>query len=192
MDHANAPLSEWQNFYVIVGSAAGALTGLQFVVITLIAQARAARSMREIRAFGTPTVVHFCTALLLSALMTAPWRTLEIFAACLAAGGISGIVYFARVLWHARASEYSPDVEDWFWYVAFPFAAHACLLITAALFFWKLPYAAAVLAANSVFFILLGVHNAWDTVTYIAVQRHNATGSGDSSAINDTVGQRQN
>ena len=30
-------LSGWENFYVIVGSSAGALIGLQFVVITLIA-----------------------------------------------------------------------------------------------------------------------------------------------------------
>jgi len=31
-------LSGWENFYVIVGSSAGALIGLQFVVITLIAE----------------------------------------------------------------------------------------------------------------------------------------------------------
>jgi len=31
------PLGTWQNFYVIVGSSAGALIGLQFVVMTLIA-----------------------------------------------------------------------------------------------------------------------------------------------------------
>jgi hypothetical protein len=30
-------LAGWENFYVIVGSSAGALIGLQFVVITLIA-----------------------------------------------------------------------------------------------------------------------------------------------------------
>jgi hypothetical protein len=30
-------LTGWENFYVIVGSAAGALIGLQFVVVTLIA-----------------------------------------------------------------------------------------------------------------------------------------------------------
>ena len=30
-------LSGWENFYVIVGSSAGALIGLQFVVMTLIA-----------------------------------------------------------------------------------------------------------------------------------------------------------
>ena len=32
------PLDTWQNFYVIVGTAAATLTGLMFVVITLIAQ----------------------------------------------------------------------------------------------------------------------------------------------------------
>jgi hypothetical protein len=31
-------LDGWENFYVIVGSSAGALIGLQFVVITLIAE----------------------------------------------------------------------------------------------------------------------------------------------------------
>ena len=41
MDHITLPaLRNWQNFYEIVGSSAGALTGLQFVVITLITQTR--------------------------------------------------------------------------------------------------------------------------------------------------------
>jgi hypothetical protein len=31
-------LGEWESFYVIVGSSAGALIGLQFVVIALIAE----------------------------------------------------------------------------------------------------------------------------------------------------------
>ena len=49
-------LTAWQNFYVIVGSSAGALIGLQFVVMALIA------NMPDIRvqtlageAFVTPT-----------------------------------------------------------------------------------------------------------------------------------------
>ena len=61
------PLAPWESFYVIVGSSAGALTGLQFVVLALIADAEAAvavsSNMLEIRAFGTPTVVHFCAVL---------------------------------------------------------------------------------------------------------------------------------
>ncbi len=51
-------LPAWQNFYVIIGSAAAALTGLMFVVITLIARAGQRRSSESVGAFGTPTVVH--------------------------------------------------------------------------------------------------------------------------------------
>src|SRR6266851_422466 len=71
------PLARWESFYVIVGSSAGALTGLQFVVMALIAEAESGSSMLEVRAFGTPTVVHFCAALLISAVLSAPWHSLS-------------------------------------------------------------------------------------------------------------------
>ena len=38
-----SPLDQWDNFYMIVGTSAGALIGLQFVVMTLIAEGRLAR-----------------------------------------------------------------------------------------------------------------------------------------------------
>ena len=77
MGEVLSPLAPWESFYVIVGSSAGALTGLQFVVIALIAEAEAAASMLEVRAFGTPTVVHFCAVLFISAALSAPWHTLS-------------------------------------------------------------------------------------------------------------------
>ena len=57
------PLAAWESFYVIVGSSGAALTGLQFVVIVLVAESRRRRTLREIDAFGTPTIVHFSAAL---------------------------------------------------------------------------------------------------------------------------------
>ena len=66
-------LSGWTNFYVIVGSAAGALIGLQFVVMTLIANMPLTRvDAHAGNAFTTPTVVHFGVVLLLSAVACAP------------------------------------------------------------------------------------------------------------------------
>ncbi len=69
-------LTTWQNFYVIIGSSAAALTGLMFVVITLVAGARQQRSSEGIAAFGTPNVVHFCAVLLVAATLSAPWQVL--------------------------------------------------------------------------------------------------------------------
>src|SRR2546428_12859120 len=64
--------AEWDSFYVIVGSAAGALIGLQFVVLTLIAERPPLRAADAGAAFAPPTIVHFGTALLLSAILRAP------------------------------------------------------------------------------------------------------------------------
>src|SRR5271170_7940461 len=86
-------LSEWQNFYVIVGSSAGALIGLQFVVITLIAGSRRRPDAKAIHAFGTPIVVHFGCAMTLSAVMSVPWTSIVDISAVFAIGGIAGLAY---------------------------------------------------------------------------------------------------
>src|SRR5918911_1734824 len=82
MEGTVSPLDAWESFYVIVGSSAAALTGLQFVVITLGAE-RHATSESATRAFGTPTVVHFCVVLLVAAILSAPWHALSSVAVAL-------------------------------------------------------------------------------------------------------------
>src|SRR5436309_14142322 len=71
-----SPFAAWENFYVIIGSSAAALIGLQFVVIALVADSRTQSTSREIAAFGTPTILHFSAVLLLAAILSAPWQTL--------------------------------------------------------------------------------------------------------------------
>jgi hypothetical protein len=101
-------LTTWQNFYVIIGSSAGALTGLMFVVITLIAGSRVRRASEPIAAFGTPNVVHFCAALLVVAAIMLPGNPAP------------------------------------------------------ALF---------VTGAATVLLLFIGIHNAWDTVTYVVLEQ---------------------
>jgi hypothetical protein len=168
---ANSVLAGWSTFYEIAGSAAGALTGLQFVVITLISQTKAIGSMREIRAFGTPTVVHFCMALLISATMSAPWQRLPDLAICMGAYGAAGILYSLRVLFHAHKADYSPDAEDWLWYTAIPMVAYGALIAAAILFSAHPTWALAIIAVTDFVFLFAGIHNAWDTVTYVALQQ---------------------
>src|SRR2546423_3212591 len=127
-------LNEWESFYVIVGSSAGALTGLQFVVIALIGEARVVQGMQEIRAFGSPTVVHFCMALFISAIASTPWPTLISVAIAFAACGLMGGYYAVSTIWHARRqTSYKPDLEDWTWYIVLPIVAYAGLLIAAGI-----------------------------------------------------------
>jgi hypothetical protein len=163
-------LTSWGNFYVIVGSSAGALTGLQFVVIALVAQAQATGSMGEIRAFATPTIVHFCAALLISGILSAPWRVLSHASIDLAIVGGLGVIYALRVVRHARRQTgYAPDLEDWLWYTAIPILAYGALLVSAVLLPRHLATLMFVIAATTLALLFLGIRNAWDTVTYVAV-----------------------
>jgi hypothetical protein len=168
---AHLPLTQWENFYVIVGSSAGALTGLQFVVMTLIADAQASSSMLEVRAFGTPTVVHFCAVLLISAIISAPWPTMASAGVALGACGLAGLLYSASIICHARRQTgYSPDLEDWAWYAALPILAYVILLAGAGLLHWHTLTALFLIAATSLLLLFIGIHNSWDTVTYVAVK----------------------
>src|SRR5207253_4611047 len=122
----STPFSAWENFYVIIGSSAAALTGLQFVVVVLGAEARSLGP--EVGAFGTPTVVHFCAVLLMSAILSVPWRAVSHAGLSLAAVGVAGIVYLAVVIRRARRREpYVPVREDWVGHSAFAPTSHVTL-----------------------------------------------------------------
>jgi len=180
---AHAALAGWESFYVIVGTSAAALTGLQFVVITLIAAARRRGGPAEIAAFGTPTVVHFCAALFVSALLSAPWPTLHGPRLTLLAGGAGGLCYIAVVLRRAlRQRGYKPVFEDWLWHTILPALAYGALLGAAALMSHRVLVMLFVTAGAVVLLLYIGIHNAWDTVTYLAVDQPRR---GDSTTAND-------
>jgi divalent metal cation (Fe/Co/Zn/Cd) transporter len=165
-------LAAWDNFYVIVGSSAAALTGLQFVVMTLIgADQNFESGMEEVNAFGTPNVVHFCAALLVSAILSAPWHTLHGPAVGVTVCGIAGLGYVALVARRAvRQPRYRPVLEDWIWHALLPTVAYLTLLV-AALAAWTGVWPLFAIAGAALLLVFIGIHNAWDTVTYITVER---------------------
>jgi hypothetical protein len=165
-------LSEWESFYVIVGSSSAALTGLQFVVITLVAGSRRRSSMREIGAFGTPTVVHFCAVLLISAILSAPWNRLSSAGIAIGLTGLAGLVYTSIVIRRAREQRgYHPVLEDWVWHVILPLIAYGTLLVLGFTLLGHPESWLFIIGAMALLLLFIGIHNSWDTVTYIAVQQ---------------------
>jgi L-asparagine transporter-like permease len=167
-----SPLAAWENFYVIVGSSGAALTGLQFVVIALVAESRRRSTFKEIDAFGTPTIVHFCAVLLVSAILSAPWRGLLSVSIALAVCGVAGVLYGLIVFKRARRqSGYSPVFEDWLFHVVLPLVAYALLAVAGMLLRSYPRRVLFIVGASALLLLFVGIHNAWDTVTYIAVER---------------------
>jgi hypothetical protein len=170
VEATQSPLIAWESFYVIVGSSGAALTGLQFVVIALIAESQARTTARQVDAFGTPTIVHFCAVLLMSAILSAPWHSLSRVGLALGACGTVGVVYGVIVVRRARRQTgYRPVWEDWLWHAVLPLLAYAFLLIAAIVLARYPQRALFVVGATALLLLFIGIHNAWDTVTYIVV-----------------------
>ena len=153
-------LTTWQNFYVIIGSAAATLTGLMFVVITLSARARERGASGALGAFATPNVVHFCVALLVAANFSAPWQVLWNPGLLLGLCGLGGVIYVIIVLRRTlRQTDYQPVLEDWLWHTVFPLVSYIAL-VAAALVLPRNPAPALfVIAAATVLLLFIGIHN---------------------------------
>ena len=162
-------LNAWNSFYVMTGSSAAALTGLMFVVVTLVRDSGRGASEDGLSTFSTPTVFHFCSALFLSAVMSAPFPSLSPVAVVLGLAGAAGLVYVVQIARQTKKLKtYRPDVEDWSWNVALPFVAYAILIGGAIAMRTAPAHVLYAPAAGVILLIFIGIHNAWDVVTFLA------------------------
>ncbi len=176
-------LSNWQNFYMIIGTAAATLTGLMFVVTTLIAgiETHVSTLNAGISAFNTPTVVHFCAVLLIAGILSAPWQAFSNVGLLLALVGLGMVLYLIIVMRRMQhIPQYQTPLNDWLWYMAFPLIAYIILIVAAIALPANPALGLYIISAVMVGLLFLGIHNAWDLVTYLAIERsHSENKSSD-------------
>jgi hypothetical protein len=178
-EHIPRLLASWTNFYVMTGSSAAALTGLMFVVITLVTRFESQTAQDGIATYSTPTVMYFGIVLLVSAIVCAPWHSLAWVALLTGLIGLWGVVYSLRIVLRAvfrtreQPAAYAPDLEDLTWYTILPFIVYVIFLAGAITMAFHPALGLFVLAAAVVFLIFIGIRNAWDTVTFLAIRGPN-------------------
>ena len=172
LDSAMADLlSGWHDFYVIVGSSAAALTGLNFVVIALGADGQAFAGP-AVQAFATPTIVHFGAALLVAGIVTAPWPSPAGSAWSLAVTGAAGLVYAVWVVRQSiRQTQYKPVAEDVIWHMIIPVIAYALLTLGGVVVSEGSVAATFAVAVAALLLMFIGIHNAWDSAMYLAQRK---------------------
>jgi hypothetical protein len=139
-----------------------------FVVIALMIDFP--RSEQLISAFGTPTVIHFSGVLLLSAIMSAPWPSITSARFALGALGSLGVIYMVVVGTRTlRQTTYKPVFEDWLFHIVLPLIAYLGILTAGAVLERAPGPLLFVIGAAAVLLIVVGIHNAWDTVKYIVL-----------------------
>lgn len=165
-------LAGWDNFYVIAGGAAGGLTGLTFVVISLAADARRAKHV-AVKAFVTPTIVHFGAVLALAAYLSMPRQSVFTLSLGLGLAGLAGLIYVATIATGIQRlrGDYTPVFEDWLWNVVLP-ALCFCTLLTMAFLFSNKPQQCPYgVAAAIMLLMIVGIHNAWDIAVWNSVRQ---------------------
>jgi len=182
-------LAKWGGFYAIAGSAAGALIGLQFVVLTLIAARPHNTSPEAGAAFGSPTVVHFGVVLFLAAVMQAPWESIHVVATILGILGLGGVTYTVIVIRRMRSqATYAPIFEDWLCHVGLPLVAYAALALSAIAVFSYERDAFFGVGGAALMLLFIGIHNAWDGVSYHVLVNLVGAHSEQTKKENDEAG----
>ena len=157
----------------MMGSSAAALTGLMFVVITLVTDAIRNRPRPEdgLSTFSTPTVYHFCAALLVSGILLAPWHSLWVPGTAIALLGAVGTVYIGRIALRTWGlTSYRAELDDWIWYSVLPCIAYLAILGSGLLLAHAPRIVFFGLAAATFLLVFIGIRNAWDVVTYLAIR----------------------
>lgn len=166
------PLLEWGIFYTIIGSVTGALIGLQFVVVTLVANKPNQYLEQAIAAFGTPTIVHFSAVLSLSALLSIPWHVSFFVAVFFAIIALSGMFYMWFVWRRVKEQTVFKLVrEDWICHVLLPGLAYIILLLSAFLFPFFMHEILFSISGISLLLLFLGIHNAWDGIVTLLIEK---------------------
>ena len=187
-------LSNWQNFYMIMGTAAATLTGLMFVVTTLIAgiDARPLILNVAVSAFNTPTVVQFGAVLMLAGILSAPWQSYTSLGIVLGLSGLGMVSYLIIVLRRMQSvPHYQSTLEDWSWYLILPLLASVLLIVAAFMLLRNPSLAMYIVGAAMMLLLLVGIRNSWDNVTFLAIERAHSERQEQQVKTHEDPGEKQ-
>jgi len=172
-------LRDWRDFYMLAGAASATLVGLMFVATSIGASVFDEKHIGPLRAFITPTVVHFASILFASLLLTAPIHSPLSLACFLGLGGLAGLAYCGRVLALVfKGFSASLDWEDRAFYAIIPGLGYALLLVAAATTVAGEPNGGAIFIAVALAILLAaGLRNAWDMMVWLSVHAPTAAPS---------------
>jgi hypothetical protein len=166
-------LAGWDNFYVILGSAAAGLTGLTFVVVALAADANMSH-LPGLKTFVSPTVMHFSSALWITAVCSVPRQTVASLGIIGLASAVLGLAYTLRTT-HRMASmdrrDYVPVIQDWIWNGALPLLGYALLGSGGGLLWFNSIAAGYLIGFSALLLVFIGIHNVWDLAVWILAER---------------------
>jgi len=160
----------WENYYLMVGSSAGALIGLMFVVVTLTAGRDRAEVERGKHLYTSPIVWQLAVILTLSGATAVPGISTAFFGYSTLGLAVLGLGWGVRSAVGIARRPGAPDAAgfDMVWYGIAPAIVYVGLGIAALGLLWGRPWGANGIAAGLMALLLVSIHAEWDLVTFLA------------------------
>jgi hypothetical protein len=169
-------LHNWQNFYILTGTASATLVGLMFVAASIGSSVFGETHRSALRAFLTPTVVHFAVVLMVSVLVMVPTNSYGSLGILLTLAGLGGSSYSGLILVQIIIQKrFKVDMLDRLFYALVPAAGYLMLLAAAYLMLIAVPAATTLLAAALLTLLVVGLRNAWDMTVWTAIRAPSAS-----------------
>jgi len=165
-------LETWHEFYLLIGTAGAALTGLLFVVVSLGSRVVAHDQTTGVKAFLSPNAVHFTTTLVVSAMCLVPNLPAAVIGSLLCAGAIGSVVYLVSTRAHAHWQRNRLSFLDWIWFIALPVATYCLLLLSGVGLLLRATLSMHGVAVASILLLVVGIRNAWDIVIWMSRREH--------------------
>ncbi len=162
-------LTEWHEFYGLLGSAAAALVALLFVAVSIATDVLTTdpESRRNTATYMTPVVFHYANILFLSLIVLIPTQTWESFGIVIAAASIGSFGYSLFVMLRVHRNSIS-DLSDRLGYGAVPMLCYTAGLVSSWLILKEERAGLDVLAAAALALLVVNIRNAWDLMLSLA------------------------
>lgn len=158
-------LHDWQNFYMLTGTASATLIGLLFVAVSI--SMGTTLSLRQattsLQTFAEPTLLYYVQALALSCVAIMPLPNPLLLGVLLLVLASLDLFLTGRVSWRMRVlhREDARDAGHWIWYMAFPLLAGILSIGTSIGLLLRLPFALMGVPIVNLLCLAIGLHNSW-------------------------------
>lgn len=167
-------LHDWQNFYLLTGTAAATLIGLLFVGVSISVGVNLMmkRVGEAIETFVTPILISYAQVFLISCLGVIPFQAPLIPGAILLALGSINTIRAIWIAWRILALHHDEMGRNhWIWHFLMPFLAGLLLVGTALVMLKGDMLALAGLAITTLLCLAIGLRNSWVLTLWLILQR---------------------
>jgi hypothetical protein len=167
-------LHNWQNFYILMGTASATLIGLLFVAISTGGYIPAQQAKEYTRTFVYPILFIYAQVLFVSGMTLMPLHNLLLFSCILVVLGALDLFFTGKVMWRIRVVHHDDtDIEHdyWLWYIVLPGTVSLLLIASAFGLVFEEPLTVPAIAFIVLLSLATGLRNTWNLMLWLMMRR---------------------